>query len=371
VARLLAERGRKDNAHAQRALTYTRILRWADAHHEEMGACPRASFGKVRHLRGETWERLDNALRRGLRGLPGEREHPHQQAQRPQATVRHVVVLQQPLQGQAEEPSEPDLEDQRQNDPHQADEQQASSYPGPHPADGQQDHCEDQYRAGEHADLPGLEVTDDGHEEQHAARHEIRSLVRYVLGETANQRECHMIMTKLFAAGVMVVMAAGWLSAGQQENGQKVPTEALIDDLASTDNAKRTAATATLFGQGKAVLADLKKAGAKPVAPFGLSGKRLDMVYSILEGLPANVPGALSGYRTDSFGLHVERGTTAEDVDKLCQKYKLSVSGKFFPDASPNCYVTMQKGAVLEDVIRQILSREPKVVTITLNYFER
>jgi hypothetical protein len=178
-------------------------------------------------------------------------------------------------------------------------------------------------------------------------------------------------MTRLFVACIVALAATGWLAAGYQKIAQTMAIEALIDDLASTDGAKRTAATGAIFGRGKAALPDLKKAGAKQVAPVAPSIRRLDMVYSILEGFPLNLAGALAGYSANSFALHVERGTTEEEVAKICQKYKLTIQGQFVAKASPNCFVTVQQGAALEEVFRQILSREPKVVTISLNYFER
>src|SRR5476651_834055 len=113
-------------------------------------------------------------------------------------------------------------------------------------------------------------------------------------------------MRFMSAFGVIIVTlaATGWLIAGQ-EGGQKMSMEMLINDLSSGDGGKRTAATKELFRRGKAVLPDLKKAGAKQVAPTGatLDTKRLDIVYSVIEGFPPNPPDARSGYKTDSFGL--------------------------------------------------------------------
>ena len=75
--------------------------------------------------------------------------------------------------------------------------------------------------------------------------------------------------------------------------------------------------------RGKAILPDLKKAGATQVAPTGatLDTKRLDIEYSAIEGLPPNPPDAGSGYKTDSFGLHVEKGMTEDELQKMCKKY--------------------------------------------------
>ena len=147
----------------------------------------------------------------------------------------------------------------------------------------------------------------------------------------------------------------------------------LINDLSSGDGGKRTAASAEIFRRGKAVLPDLKKAGANQVAPVGgtVDGtRRLDMVYSILEGFPPNPPKARAGYRTDTFGLHVEKGTTAADIQKICQKYQCTLVGKFSTESRPSCYLKIGPGQFLGAAIQQILEAEPKVTTINLNYFE-
>jgi len=47
------------------------ILKWADAHKNRTGAWPKSHSGPVHDLLGENWRRVDNALRYGLRGLPG------------------------------------------------------------------------------------------------------------------------------------------------------------------------------------------------------------------------------------------------------------------------------------------------------------
>jgi hypothetical protein len=52
-------------------LTVAQILAWADAHRAWAGDWPRTGSGPVPQGPGETWRRIDNALRYGLRGLPG------------------------------------------------------------------------------------------------------------------------------------------------------------------------------------------------------------------------------------------------------------------------------------------------------------
>ena len=53
-------------------LTVETILSWADSHHRDTGRWPRASSGPVRANPGERWRAIDEALRYGRRGLPGD-----------------------------------------------------------------------------------------------------------------------------------------------------------------------------------------------------------------------------------------------------------------------------------------------------------
>ena len=182
-----------------------------------------------------------------------------------------------------------------------------------------------------------------------------------------------MRLISVFGVAVVTLTTAGWMFAHQREAGQKLSIEMLIHDLSSGDGAKRTAASAEIFRRGKGVLPDLKKAGAKRVAPSGASvdgTRRLDMVYSVLEGFPPNPPRARGGYKTDSLGLHVEKGTAEDEIQKMCKKYGCTLIGTFNAEFRPSCYLQIGQGKSLEEVIRQILSSEPKATTINLNYFE-
>ena len=181
-----------------------------------------------------------------------------------------------------------------------------------------------------------------------------------------------MSVAKWFSVSVLILASTCWQAIGQVD-AKKMPIENLIGDLSSVDGTKRIAATAELFRRGKDVLPDLKKAGAKQVAPFGGSvdgTRRLDMVYSVIEGFPPNAPKARAGYRTNSFGLHVEKGATEEDIQKICKTHQCTLIGKFTTEGRPNCYLQIGSGKSLEAVIQQILSTEPKVTTINLNYVE-
>jgi hypothetical protein len=52
-------------------LTEEQILAWADALNTRTGKWPTKTSGSVAEARGEKWSSIDNALRKGLRGLPG------------------------------------------------------------------------------------------------------------------------------------------------------------------------------------------------------------------------------------------------------------------------------------------------------------
>jgi len=47
------------------------------------------------------------------------------------------------------------------------------------------------------------------------------------------------------------------------------------------------------------------------------------------------------------------------------------VEKDFGPDSRPNCYVRVEPGKKLEDVLKRVLTEEPKVRTANLSYFER
>jgi hypothetical protein len=53
------------------ALTVEKILAWSRAHHAATGQWPAASAGAISGAPGETWSKIDAALRAGCRGLPG------------------------------------------------------------------------------------------------------------------------------------------------------------------------------------------------------------------------------------------------------------------------------------------------------------
>src|SRR5262249_560144 len=51
-------------------LAVTQILAWADTYHARTRSWPKSCDGSIPHAHGETWSKLDSALRVGARGLP-------------------------------------------------------------------------------------------------------------------------------------------------------------------------------------------------------------------------------------------------------------------------------------------------------------
>ena len=70
LAKLLAGR-RGVKTHLLSPLTKEQILAWADAHYLRTGSWPKIKADPVVEVPGETWININQALRLGLRGLPG------------------------------------------------------------------------------------------------------------------------------------------------------------------------------------------------------------------------------------------------------------------------------------------------------------
>ncbi len=71
LAQLLAEHRGVRNPKNLPALTVEQILAWAHGHHERTDQWPKVKSGPIQDAPGETWARVDTALKEGLRGLPG------------------------------------------------------------------------------------------------------------------------------------------------------------------------------------------------------------------------------------------------------------------------------------------------------------
>ncbi len=71
VAEILREHRGIRNSQNLPHFTKSQILRWADAHRKRAGQWPTRSTGDVVDAPGEKWANVDQALSKGLRGLPG------------------------------------------------------------------------------------------------------------------------------------------------------------------------------------------------------------------------------------------------------------------------------------------------------------
>ena len=155
-----------------------------------------------------------------------------------------------------------------------------------------------------------------------------------------------------------------------------------ITDLSSEDGQVKVAATKAIFALGKDALDPLAKAGAKQISPFrpdltcsmcSLASnitRRIDMVYSLLEGLKPNPVSARKGYELDGFGISVEKDCTQEDVAKIGERHGFTIDENYSsPSGTPSCYVQLKPGKNLADVLKAVLSEEPKVISVNLIYF--
>jgi hypothetical protein len=72
LARLLEHHRRVRNGKNLPSLTVQTIIAWIDDHCQRNGRLPTLESGPVAAAPGEKWRNIDNALRFGLRGLPGD-----------------------------------------------------------------------------------------------------------------------------------------------------------------------------------------------------------------------------------------------------------------------------------------------------------
>lgn len=71
LADLLARHRGVRNHRGLRPLTRAQVLRWIDAHRRRSGKWPHRDSGPIGDAPGETWCGVDQALKKGHRGLPG------------------------------------------------------------------------------------------------------------------------------------------------------------------------------------------------------------------------------------------------------------------------------------------------------------
>ena len=175
----------------------------------------------------------------------------------------------------------------------------------------------------------------------------------------------------ILAMGFLTLAPTSSLADSVNGKAKDANVKEIVDQLSSDDGQRRVEATKALFDEGKDALDWLRKSGAKQIAPVGtIKTRRLDIVYSVLAGFGKNPADGLSGYMTDSFGLHLEKGVTRADVIKMGRKHGFTLTDSLTPAGRPTCYVTLTKGKNLNAVIKSVLVSEPTVVSINLSYFE-
>jgi hypothetical protein len=168
----------------------------------------------------------------------------------------------------------------------------------------------------------------------------------------------------------------------------KVSVEDLARDLSSEDGARRVLASRELLRRRKYsqdILKDLEKAGAKEVLPIVSPTekqpmtRRLDLVYSLIRGLPRVDPKSQMGIRMNRFTLRLDKGVTRAEFDRMERQYKFGLHSEkqdmFRPDAATVCDVVITEewepaartpSEKLEQAVEEILTTEPRVETISL-----
>jgi hypothetical protein len=71
LAQLLEEHRGRRNHKTLPPLTVEQVLNWADAHHRRTGQWPKSNSGPVTEHPGDVWQNVNQAMIKGLRGLPG------------------------------------------------------------------------------------------------------------------------------------------------------------------------------------------------------------------------------------------------------------------------------------------------------------
>ncbi len=72
IAKLLAKHRNRRHKHRQPRVTDRKVLKWIKAHRRRTGEWPGPRSGPLFDVEGEKWRNIDNALRYGLRGHPGD-----------------------------------------------------------------------------------------------------------------------------------------------------------------------------------------------------------------------------------------------------------------------------------------------------------
>jgi hypothetical protein len=173
------------------------------------------------------------------------------------------------------------------------------------------------------------------------------------------------------ALALVLILAPGGLAAftfrAPAPFPRKTPRglDRWIADLSSEDGNKRIVATRAILRLGKDVLPALEKAGARLIVPSHnrKHPARLDAVYSLLKGLPANRPWPL--YKSDCAYLFLARGWTKPELFALGKRVGFRVlicERPGWPDAE----VQVVGKRTPAEIMKAVLITDPKVVSVNL-----
>lgn len=175
-----------------------------------------------------------------------------------------------------------------------------------------------------------------------------------------NLRRLRYIAALLVLGGYLATIGYGFAA-----DLSAMDVSSLLQLANGANPAMRIAATQELFGRGPKILPELRQAGAKPMQT--ISPPRGDVIYTLLRG---DINTNDSGHKW--FGLHVEADVSAQDVERMGQRYGfvLSPDDAFNSTSSPACYVELQPGHNLASTLKKILINEPSVKTVNLDIME-
>src|SRR5262249_44229842 len=138
-----------------------------------------------------------------------------------------------------------------------------------------------------------------------------------------------------------------------------------IADLASEDGAKRVAATREIFRLGNRALDALQRAGARPITSEpSTAPRRLDIVYTLLNGLPPIKHH--TGHKDSTFGVYLVNGWQHAELARVGRQLGFTPMPTPQYAGKPHSVVMIDRDRNLAEVMKAVLTTDPSVVTVTL-----
>jgi hypothetical protein len=145
----------------------------------------------------------------------------------------------------------------------------------------------------------------------------------------------------------------------------------LITDLSSEDGHARVAATRAIFALDKDALEPLARAGAQQIGLGHWDILRIDIVYSLLDGLnPHGHDHAKGEFRATRFLIYAEKTCTQEDVAEMGERHGFTTDGTSPPGKNLRYWVKLKPGKKLVTVLKAILLEEPQVISAGFSAYE-